>query len=143
MMTGVMRAAFIGCHTLALLAIKGVVKKHRRYADFLRVKLIKYIMRIKCAVIIANTCMVSSDNKMRAAVVFSYEGMKDCFFGSSISHCSRIDNKRNPVLWEIILQQRLVALHPYGGRHIITLGLANNWVNHKGKEVLLENYYPK
>src|SRR3989338_4297344 len=103
MMAGVMGAAFIRSHSLAFFAVECMVKKERRYTNLLRVKFVKYIMGIKCAVVIPYTCVVPSYNKMRAAIVFSYERMEYCLFWPCISHCRRIYNKGNPVFWVVVL----------------------------------------
>src|SRR3972149_1612625 len=131
MVAGIMRAALVRRHALTFPAVKCMVKEHGCYGNLLRIELIKYIMGIKCAVVIADTCMVSADNKVCAAVVFPYQGMEYCLLWPGISHCRRVNNKNCPILRIIAFKQHLVTPDPYCSRHIISLCLAYNGVYHK------------
>src|SRR3989338_394769 len=127
----IMGTCLIGCHSAACSAKECMVKEERSYSYFFRVKFIKYIMCVKCPVVVTHTCMVSSHNKMGASVVFSYDCMKYCLLWPCISHGGREYPNYSPVCRVIFFQNYFVTPHSDICCDIITFCLSHQWMKEK------------
>src|SRR3990172_13150670 len=86
MLCRVMRAGLIRGHAPALLAEEGVVEEERGYAYGERVEVVKDVMRVKGAVVVAYSGMVPAYDEVRAAVVLPYEGVEYRLLGAGVPH---------------------------------------------------------
>ena len=76
-------------HVVAGFAEKAVVKKHRCYIYFFRLKIFKNIMGIIGTVIVPDTGVVPSYYEMCTPVIFPDKGMENRLSWTCISHCCR------------------------------------------------------
>src|SRR3972149_153194 len=86
----------------------------------LRVKFIKDIMRIKRPVITTYSCVISTHDKGRTAIVFSHQGMKDRLSRTGIPHSGRENGQHSPIFWIVFFQKDFITFNPYVSRNVVT-----------------------
>src|SRR5687768_17548146 len=90
--------SFIRIHKTSLAIIK--CRKEQRL--YFKVGIIlEYFMCCKWVIIVAHSCMISSDDKVAAAKILPHYCMMNCLFGPSIAHIGVECNKHHHLLWII------------------------------------------
>src|ERR687893_1415884 len=93
---------FIRIHEASFAIIK-CRKEHWLY--FQIGKILEYFMCCEWVIIVADTCMIPSHDKVRAAKILPHYCMVNCLFGSSVSHLRVKCNEHYRLLWIISIYQ--------------------------------------
>ena len=70
-----------------------MIEEHGRDGQRLRVELVEDVMRVVCAVVVADPRVIAPDYEMRAAVILSDDGVKDGLARPGGSHRRRVDGQ--------------------------------------------------
>src|ERR671914_2966262 len=66
-------------------------------------------MCCKWMIIVAHSCMISSDYEVAAAKILPHYCMMNCLFGPSIAHICVESHKHHHLLWVIAVYQRKIG----------------------------------
>src|SRR5713226_93560 len=125
MMLTAMRAGLRRGHRVARAAEEGMIEEHRRNAKFSGIEFCEDVMRIVCAVVVADAGMVAPDDEMRTAIVLAHQRVENGFARASIAHGGRQYAENHAVRRIVIFQQDFIAAHTYISRNIVAFGVAN------------------
>ena len=92
-----MRAGLGRNNRAAFLAEERVFKEQGRDAQFSRREVLKNLLGIIGAVIVADAGMIAPDDEMRAAVILAVERVENRFTRSRIAHRCRKDTEQHAV----------------------------------------------
>jgi len=70
-----------------------MIEKHRRDGQRIRIKFVENLLRIISPVKVSDPGVIAPDDKMSAAIILAYDGMKDRLARAGIAHRGGIDRK--------------------------------------------------
>src|SRR5579883_391931 len=120
-----MGASFRLSHRLAGATEEGMVKEHRGDTQFDGIEFGEDRVRVICTIVVANASMVTTNDKMGAAVVFAHQRVKDRFARPCVAHGGWQDAEQHSLDRIVVFQEDFVAAHTHVGRNIIALGIAD------------------
>ena len=125
----IVRAGFSRRHAIALAAIKRDVDLQRLGVKRAGPKLVENVLQIVGTVVVADTGMIASDNKMRTAEVLTNERMKQRLARTGIAHLDRIAGLNDRSGAKIIVDHRLDGPGANLGRYVAGLQFPEHLMN--------------
>src|SRR5229473_5246021 len=123
-----MRAGLVRSHRRASRTVESVLKSKRCDPDLGGRETLENLLSVVGAVVIADAGVVAPDDEMGASVVAPDYGVQHRLARPAVAHMCRHHREHRPPFRIIKVQHYLVGLHPHGGRNIVALGLANQWM---------------
>ena len=85
-------------------------------------------MRCKRIIIVSNTCMISSNDKVRTSKILSHNGMMNCLLRPSVPHLGMKGPKHSPTLGIIVFYKCFISSYNHFILEITRLFFANQWI---------------
>jgi len=118
-----------GCHFLALTAIERPVYGEHLDGQGVLGNLIEYLLRVKGAIVIPNTCMIASDDHVACSIVLPENRVKQGFPRAGIPHLHGVDLGHDPLRGKIMIDHCLHAANANIGRDVPLLQFSHQLVD--------------
>src|SRR5204863_3165206 len=123
------RAGLRRGHRAADLAPERVLEEHRLDPELVRLELIEDALRVVRAVVVADACVITADDEVRAAEVLAADRVPDRLARTGVAHRGRERGDDDAVVRVVAVDEDAVALDSRSGRNVVGLRLADEGVD--------------
>jgi hypothetical protein len=108
-----------------------MIEEHRRDSQGFRIEFIENVVRIVRAVVVSNSCMITPDYEMGAAIVLPDDCVKYGLSRAGIAHRRGIDRQKSPRPGKVVFEHRLVTAHSNIRGNVVRFCLAHQRMKQK------------